>query len=322
MASFLRQKLLILLFTLFLAATVIFAVLHLLPGNAAQVLMGPDADPEAVAALAAQLGLDVPVWQRFAGWLAGLLHGDLGMSYAYGEPVLDLLLERLQLTLPLAVLALAISSLLALPIGVYAAAHQGRWPDRLLMGLTQLGLAIPSFWLAMLLIVFFAVRLQWFAAGGFPGWSADEGGGLLPALHALVLPTLALAAVQTAILARLTRAAVLEHVGADFVRTARAKGLSRHQVLWGHVLRNAMGPILTLLGLQFANLLAGAIVVENVFYLPGLGRLLFQAVANRDLLVVQNGVLLLVTLVIVVNFAIDVLHAWLDPRIRVPERSA
>ena len=322
MALFLRQKLLILLFTLFLAATVIFAVLHLLPGNAAQVLMGPDADPEAVAALAAQLGLDAPAWQRFAGWLIGLLHGDLGNSYAYGEPVLDLLLQRLQLTLPLAVLALAISGLLALPIGVYAAAYQGRWPDRALMGLTQLGLAVPSFWLAMLLIVFFAVRLQWFAAGGFPGWHADEGGGLLPALHALVLPTLALAAVQTAILARLTRAAVLEHVGADFVRSARAKGLSRHQVLWGHVLRNAMGPILTLLGLQFANLLAGAIVVENVFYLPGLGRLLFQAIANRDLLVVQNGVLLLVTLVIVVNFAIDVLHAWLDPRIRVPGRSA
>ncbi|MFC4622300.1 ABC transporter permease [Comamonas nitrativorans] len=322
MALFLRQKLLILLFTLFLAATVIFAVLHLLPGNAAQVLMGPDADPEAVAALATQLGLDVPAWQRFAGWLVGLLRGDLGHSYAYGEPVLDLLLERLQLTLPLTVLALAISGLLALPIGVYAAAHQGRWPDRVLMGLTQLGLAVPSFWLAMLLIVFFAVRLQWFAAGGFPGWGADEGGGLLPALHALVLPTLSLAAVQTAILARLTRAAVLEHVSADFVRTARAKGLGRHQVLWGHVLRNAMGPILTLLGLQFANLLAGAIVVENVFYLPGLGRLLFQAIANRDLLVVQNGVLLLVTLVIVVNFAIDVLHAWLDPRIRVPERSA
>ena len=318
MAHFLWQKLLALLLTLLAAAALIFAVLHLLPGNAAQVLLGPDADPQAVAALATQLGLDTPAWPRFTGWLRGLLHGDLGHSYAYGEPVADLLLQRLQLTVPLALLALGVSGLLALPMGLYAAAYQGRWPDKLLMGSTQLGLAIPSFWLAMLLIVVFAVRLQWVSAGGFPGWTQDSGGGLLPALQALILPTLALAGVQTAILARLTRSAVLEHVGADFVRTARAKGLGRHQILWGHVLRNAMGPILTLLGLQFANLLAGAIVVENVFYLPGLGRLLFQAIANRDLLVVQNGVLLLVAMVIVVNFWVDVLHAWLDPRIRLP----
>ena len=316
MGLFLVKRLLTLFITLVATSAIVFAVLEILPGNAAQVLMGPDADPSAVAAKTVELGLNQPALQRYGHWIAGLLRGDMGLSYAYGSSVSELIGERLQLTVPLALLALGVSCLLALPMGLYAAAYQGRWPDKLLMGSTQLGLAIPSFWLAMLLIVVFAVRLQWVSAGGFPGWTQDSGGGLLPALQALILPTLALAGVQTAILARLTRSAVLEHVGADFVRTARAKGLGRHQILWGHVLRNAMGPILTLLGLQFANLLAGAIVVENVFYLPGLGRLLFQAIANRDLLVVQNGVLLLVAMVIVVNFWVDVLHAWLDPRVR------
>ncbi len=238
--------------------------------------------------LATQLGLDTPAWPRFTGWLRGLLHGDLGHSYAYGEPVADLLLQRLQLTVPLALLALGVSALLALPMGLYAAAYQGRWPDKLLMGSTQLGLAIPSFWLAMLLIVVFAVRLQWVSAGGFPGWTQDSGGGLLPALQALILPTLALAGVQTAILARLTRSAVLEHVGADFVRTARAKGLGRHQILWGHVLRNAMGPSLDPAGAAVCQPAGRGHRGGKRVYLPGLGRLLFQAIANRDLLVVRK----------------------------------
>lgn len=313
-AYFVRRSFSMLL-TLLATSALVFVVLDWLPGNAAQVLMGADADPQAVAALAEQLGLQHSAWQRYSQWLLGLAQGDWGESYAYSQPVLPLLLERLALTLPLALLAMAVSAVLALVVGMAAAAWHPRPAATGLMAVAQLGMAVPSFWLAMLLIMWFAIHLQWLPAGGFPGWSAAEGGGLWPGLQALILPTLALAAVQAAVLARLSRSAILEVLQEDFVRTARAKGLGASAILWGHVLRNAMLPVLTLMGLQFAQLLAGAIVVENVFYLPGLGRLLFQAIANRDLVLVRNGVLLLAALVVLVNFCIDLLYAWIDPRI-------
>ena len=315
MSLFLLKRLLTLAATLLGASAVVFGVLEVLPGNAAQVMMGPDAAPEAVQALSAQLGLDQPAWQRYLQWLQGLLHGDMGLSHAYGSPVLELVLERLAITVPLALMAMAITTALALAAGIYAASHHRRWGDLGVMGLAQIGIAIPNFWFAILLILVFSVKLQWFSAGGFPGWSEAGGGGLLPALQALLLPAISLAVVQAAILARITRSAVLEVLREDFVRTARAKGLSRRAVLWGHVLRNAMIPVVTVMGLQFANLLAGTIVVENVFYLPGLGRLIFQSIANRDLVVVRNCVLLLAAMVVVVNFIVDLLYAAIDPRI-------
>lgn len=315
MSVFLLKRLLTLAATLLGASAVVFGVLEVLPGNAAQMMMGPDASPEAVQALAAQLGLDQPAWQRYLQWLQGLLHGDLGVSHAYGSPVLELVLERLAITVPLALMAMALTTALALAAGIYAAAHHKRWGDLGVMGLAQIGIAIPNFWFAILLILVFSVKLQWFSAGGFPGWREADGGGLLVALQALLLPAIALAVVQAAILARITRSAVLEVLREDFVRTARAKGLSRRAVLWGHVLRNAMIPVVTVMGLQFANLLAGTIVVENVFYLPGLGRLIFQSIANRDLIVVRNCVLLLAAMVVVVNFIVDLLYAAIDPRI-------
>jgi peptide/nickel transport system permease protein len=219
-------------------------------------------------------------------------------------------------SVPLALLAMALTATIALAAGIYAAAHHRRAGDTGVMLLSQLGLAVPSFWLAILLILLFAVQLQWVGAGGFPGWRADDGGGLWTGLRALVLPALALAAVQAAILARVTRSSVLEALREDYVRTARAKGLSRRQVLWRHVLRNAMIPVLTIMGLQFANLVTGAIVVENVFVLPGLGRLVFQAIANRDLVLVRDVVMLLAAVVVIVNFAVDVLVALVDPRLR------
>jgi peptide/nickel transport system permease protein len=234
------------------------------------------------------------------------------MSHAYSSPVLDLVLERLALTVPLAVLAMTLTTGLALAAGMYAASHHNRLGDTGLMGLAQLGIAVPNFWFAILLILLFSVHLQWLPAGGFPGWGED----VLGSLQSLLLPALALAVVQAAILARITRSAVLDVLQEDFVRTARAKGLSRRATLWRHVLRNAMVPIMTVMGLQFANLLAGTIVVENVFYLPGLGRLIFQAIANRDLIVVRNCVLLLAALVILVNFLVDVLYAVVDPRVK------
>ena len=185
------------------------------------------------------------------------------------------------------------------------------------MAASQIGIAIPNFWFAILLILLFSVKLRWFSAGGFPGWSVDGGGGPGPAFKALLLPAVALAVVQAAILARITRSAVLDVLREDFVRTARAKGLSRRQVLWRHVLRNAFVPVLTVMGLQFANLLTGTVVIENVFSLPGLGRLVFQAIANRDLIVVQNVVMLLAAAVIVISFIVDVLYVVIDPRLKV-----
>ena len=312
MSLFLLKRLLTLIATLVGASVVVFLVLEILPGNAAQMLMGPDAAPEAVLALAVKLGLNLPPMQRYWQWVSGMLVGDLGLSYAYSSPVLELVLERLALTVPLAMMAMALTTVLALVVGVYAASRHNRLGDVGLMGLTQIGIAVPNFWFAILLILLFSVHLQWFAAGGFPGW--DE--GVAEGLKALLLPALSLAVVQAAILARITRSAVLEVLREDFVRTARAKGLSQRATLWRHVLRNAMIPVVTVMGLQFANLLAGTIVVENVFYLPGLGRLIFQSISNRDLIVVRNCVMLLATMVIVVNFVVDVLYAVIDPRVK------
>jgi peptide/nickel transport system permease protein len=226
--------------------------------------------------------------------------------------VSELVLERLALTVPLAVLAMSLTIVLALSAGIYAAARHNKLGDVGLMGLSQIGIAIPNFWFAILLILLFSVQLKWFSAGGFPGWEEDW----VDALRALILPALSLAVVQAAILARITRSAVLEVLREDFVRTARAKGASQRRVLWGHVLRNAMVPVVTVMGLQFAELLAGTIVVESVFYLPGLGRLIFQSIANRDLIVVRNCVMLLAAMVVIVNFLVDLLYAAIDPRVK------
>jgi peptide/nickel transport system permease protein len=316
MLAFLLQRLASFAATLAVASLVVFAVLELLPGRPAEVMLGDTATPEAIAALEAKLGLDKPAPQRYLFWVGGLLRGDSATSYAYDTPTFELIAERLQVSLPLALLAMALTVVVALAAGVYAASHHRRAGDTGVMLLSQLGLSIPNFWLAILLILLFAVQLQWVGAGGFPGWTEDDGGGLGAGLAALLLPALSLAAVQAAILARVTRSSVLEALREDYVRTARAKGLSRSQVLYGHVLRNAMIPVLTIMGLQFANLITGAIIVENVFVLPGIGRLVFQAIANRDLVLVRDVVMLLAAVVVLVNFVVDVLYAVVDPRLR------
>jgi len=313
---FLFKRLATFLATLAVASALVFAVLELLPGNVAQVMLGDTATPEALAALEKKLGLDQPAPLRYAQWLGGLLQGRTAMSTSYSTPTAELIAERLQVTLPLAALAMVLTTVLALSLGLYAAARHNTLADVGVMAGSQLGIAIPSFWFAILLILLFAVKLQWVSAGGFPGWSEDDGGGLGAGLVALLLPAIALALVQAAILARVTRSAVLEVMREDFVRTARAKGLSRRQVLWRHVLRNAMIPVLTIMGLQFANLITSAIVIENVFVLPGIGRLVFQAIANRDLVVVRDVVMLLVAVVVVVNLVVDVLYALVDPRLK------
>ncbi len=305
--------------TLLAASLVVFAVLELLPGSPAQVMLGETATAEAIAALEARLGLDRPAPVRYASWIGGLLRGQSAVSYAYDTPTFELIAERLQVSLPLALLAMTLTVVVALVLGIYAASRHNGPGDFGVMVLSQLGVAVPSFWLAILLILLFAVQWQWVSAGGFPGWSGAEAsdGGLWPGLKALLLPALSLAAVQAAILTRVTRSSVLEAMREDYVRTARAKGLSRRAVLWRHVLRNAMIPVLTIMGLQFANLITGAIVVENVFVLPGIGRLVFQAINNRDLVLVRDVVMLLAAVVVAINFVVDVLYALVDPRLRV-----
>jgi peptide/nickel transport system permease protein len=313
---FLAKRLATFFATLAVASLLVFAVLELLPGNVAQVMLGDTATPESIAALEKKLGLDRPAAERYTAWIAGLLKGETANSLSYGTPTAELIVERLRVTVPLALLAMVLTTVLALAFGVYAAARHNRAGDVGVMLASQLGIAIPNFWFAIMLILLFAVQLQWVSAGGFPGWSEADGGGLFAALQSLALPAIALALVQAAILARVTRSSVLEVMREDYVRTARAKGLSARATLWRHVLRNAMIPVLTIMGLQFANLITGTIVVENVFVLPGIGRLVFQAIANRDLVVVRDVVMLLVAVVIVVNFVVDVLYALVDPRLR------
>lgn len=316
MPLFVLRRLLSFVLTLLATSVVVFAVLELLPGNAAQVILGETATPESIAAMEEKLGLNQPAATRYLSWMGGMLQGQTGLSISYDTPTAQLMAERMQVTLPLAVMAMGLTVALALALGIYAASQQNKAGDVGVMTLSQLGLALPNFWLAILLILLFAVHLEWVSAGGFPAWSEDDGGGIFEGIKALLLPAMALAAVQTAILTRVTRSAVLDTLREDFVRTARAKGLSRRQVLWGHVLRNAMIPVLTVMGLQFGNLITSAIVIENVFVLPGIGRLIFQAIANRDLIVVRDVVMLLSALVILINFCIDVLYAWIDPRLK------
>jgi peptide/nickel transport system permease protein len=312
MSLFILKRLATLIATLIGASVIVFLVLEILPGNAAQMLMGPDAAPEAVAALATKLGLDQPAWTRYWHWIAGLLTGNLGDSYAYSSPVLDLILERLALTVPLALLAMALTTVLALLVGVTAAARHNKLGDVGLMGLTQVGIAIPNFWFAILLILVFSVQLQWFSAGGFEGWSE----GIFAGIKSLLLPALSLAVVQAAILARITRSAVLEVMREDFVRTARAKGVSEKWVVLKHCLRNALIPVVTMMGLQFGFLLGGSIVVEAVFNWPGLGRLLVDAVDMRDYPIIQTLVLLFSLEFILINLVVDVLYGFINPTIR------
>lgn len=312
MLAFMLRRLVGLAATLAATALIVFVVLEILPGDPAAVMMGINATPETVAAVRAEYGLDQPAAVRFVQWMGGLVRGDLGNSYTYKVPISGLIAERAQVTLPLALMAVLLASAFGIPVGIFAAARANtRW-DAAVMALSQIGLAVPNFWFGILLVLTFAVTLGWFPSGGFPGWTA----GVWPAFQSLMLPALALALPQGAIIARMTRSAVLEALQEDFVRTARAKGLSWRQTLTGHVLRNAMPPVVTILGLQFSVLMAGAIIIENVFSLPGLGRLMFQSIAQHDIIVVKDLVVLFAALVVTMNFIVDVAYGWIDPRLR------
>lgn len=312
MIRYILGRLVSLCVSLIVASLVIFAIVEVVPGDPAAFMLGVNARPDTIAALRAELGLDQSMVERYLSWVGGMLTGDFGVSYTYRTPVSQMVLDRIGVSLPLALMALGLTILIAFPAGIYAASRRGRVGDLGVMGATQLGVAVPNFWFAMILVLIFAIKLRWVSAGGFPGWEA----GPVAALKALILPSIALALPQAAILTRVMRSSLLDMLGEDFIRTARAKGLSRRQALWRHAVRNALIPVLTIIGLQFAFLLAGAIVIEQVFFLPGLGRLIFQSISARDLIVVESVVMLLVAMVILVNFTVDLAYAAVDPRLR------
>ncbi len=315
MSIFLAKRFATFILTLLGTSAVVFLALEVLPGDPALTILGVDAPESAYIALREKLGLDRPALVRYGDWSMGFLTGNLGISYTYKVPVSELLSGRLALTVPLALIAMVLTVIFAVCLGVYAASNHNRAGDYGVMGFSQLGIAVPNFWFGLLLILLFAVKLGWFSAGGFPGWERD----VWLSLKAMMLPAIALAMVQAAILARITRSSVLEVAREDYVRTARAKGLSRRATLWRHVLRNALIPMVTIMGVQFANLLAGTIVVESVFSLPGIGRLIFQSISNRDLIVVMSLTMILAGIVITVNFIVDLAYALIDPRMRMHE---
>ena len=313
MSVFLAWRLLTFLITVSGASVLIFLLLEVLPGDPALTMLGVDAPESAIKAIRLELGLDRPALVRYVEWIVGLLQGEMGNSYVYKVPVADLIGQRLQVTLPLSIGAMLVATLVALSLGIFAATNHNRIGDYGVMGFSQLGLAIPDFWFGILLIILFAVIFQWLPSGGFPGW--DE--GIWRGVRSLILPILTLSLSLTAVMTRVTRSSVLEEAQEDYVRTARAKGLSQRAALWGHVLRNALVPVLTIGGLLVATVVTGTLVIENVFALPGLGKLIFDAISNRDLMVVKNLVLLFAAIVVFVNFVVDILYALVDPRIRI-----
>src|SRR5438067_4625852 len=301
-----------LLVSLVVASVLVFVVVNVLPGDVAAVILGTNATPEALDTLRHQLGLDQPGWLRYLQWIGGMLRGDFGISLLSHSDVGPLIIQKLSVSGPLAVASAAIALAVALPLGVVAGTQYHKPSGALISAISLIGIAVPAFWAGLLLTTVFAIQLRLFPAGGFPNdWSTDP----LAAIRSLVLPALALGLVQAAVLTRYIRSAIVDVQREDFIRTARAKGLTRWQALRIHGFRYAAIPVVTILGIQLTGLLVGAIVVENVFVLPGLGRLLFQSVGNRDLIVVQDLVMLLTAVVLVVNFLVDVSYRLIDPRI-------
>ncbi|MBW2122144.1 MAG: ABC transporter permease [Deltaproteobacteria bacterium] len=312
MTTYLIKRLIVLVLTLFLVSIVIFVVMRIIPGDPAQIILGLQASQEAVAALREQLGLNRPLAVQYLSWVGELLRGNMGQSINYGVPISGLVIQRLAVTGPLTLMAVLFSVAVSIPMGIYASTHQNRPGDYGVMLFSQIGLAVPAFWAGLLLILLFAVRLHWFSSGGFPGWSRSFWGSI----RSLLLPAVSLGLIRAAVLARLTRSSLLEVLREDYIQTARSKGLKERTVIYKHAFRNAVIPVLTILGLQVGQLMAGAIIIEQVFFLPGLGRLVYLAINQRDLPVVQTVVLFIASVIVIVNFLVDLMYAFLDPRIR------
>jgi len=290
----------------------VFWVLAVLPGDPATRILGTQATPENVERLRQDLGIDRSIPVQYLDWVGGTVTGDLGTSYITDEAISPQIFDRLRITLPLAFFGMFLATVIAVPAGVYAASHHRNKGDTAVSIASQIGISIPAFWAGLLLTTFVAVKWGLLPANGFPGWEDS----IIDALRHLVLPAVSLALVQGAILTRYVRSAVLEVMREDYIRTARAKGLTRGAALWRHGLRNAAIPVVTVLGLQLAALLAGTVVIERVFVLPGLGQLLIQAIERRDLLTVQGATLVITAVILAVNLLVDLAYNVIDPRLR------
>ena len=312
MTAFLLRRVLSLVPVLLVVALVAFMLLRWVPGDPAAVIAGESATAEQVAAIRMHMGLDEPIARQFLIWIGHVLRGDFGESYFFKQPVIDLILQRMEPTLALGAFALALAVVVAVPMGVLAAFRQGEWVDRVVMGLSVLGFSMPVFVVGYGLMYLFAVELEWLPVQGYARLSE----GLGPFLQRLILPGVTLALVYIALVARMTRTSVLEVLNEDYIRTARAKGLSDREVLVHHALRNAAVPVLTVIGIGLAVLIGGAVVTESVFAIPGLGRLTVEAVLSRDFPVIQALILLFSVGYVLVNLLIDIGYALLDPRIR------
>jgi len=314
--EFTLRRLLQVLPVVVLSSVGVFLLLHLVPGDPVAVLAGPDATPETIQAMRQELGLDRSLPVQYGIWLGRVLRGDFGRSYAYRRPVGELILQRIPATVELAVAGLTLALLVAIPTGVLAAVRQGSVFDWLASTLSGFAIAVPNFWFGILAIIVFSLTLGWLPPGGMVELSRDPVAGL----RFLVLPAVTLALNQAAVLSRFVKASVLEVLNEDYVRTARAKGLSEPQVTRRHVVRAALIPVATVLGLEFGRLLGGAVIVESVFAWPGMGRLIVQGILHRDYPIVQATLLLLVITFVAVNLATDLVYGLLDPRIRLSAR--
>jgi peptide/nickel transport system permease protein len=311
MAYFIR-RLFLLFITLVLVSLITFAVFQIIPGDPIRIMLGPEADETQIETLEKELGLDQPLHIQYFNWIGGAITGDFGNSIRFSRPVSDLIVDRIPITFSLAVLSVILVVLIAIPLGVYVARKPNSLMDYTFSTVTQVGMAIPSFWLGMLLILYLGMTFSFFQISGYVPWSES----ILGALGSLMLPALTIAIPQIAVSFRYIRTSVLEQMQRDYVRTARSKGMREKSLMYRHVLRNAMVPILTVFGLIFAEVVAGTIIVEQVFGLPGLGSLLITAISYRDFPLVQ-GIVMYITLVVVfINFIIDILYSMIDPRIR------
>ena len=307
------RKIVTLIITLLFISMLSFAAFSVIPGNAAISKLGTDATPERVAALEASMGLDKPVIVRYGNWLKDALHGDFGESYQYeGVRVSELLAQRLPTTIILALLSLVIILVLSIPLGILSAKYSGKWLDTLINQLTQITMAIPAFFLGIILTYIFGIALKWFQVGKFVSLSEDPAG----CIKYLIFPALAIALPKLAMVVKFLRNSVLGEMQKDYVRTAYSKGNDKNKVLYRHILKNALIPVITFTAMIIAEIMAGSIIVEQVFSVPGIGRLLVSSISNRDYPVVQAMVVYITAIVIIINFIVDMLYQLADPRVR------
>lgn len=312
MSRYVVRRFLAMIPVLFLVSVLVFGLIHIVPGDPAAVILGRDATPEQIAVLREELGLNDPVLVQYGRWLSGVFAGNLGESLVSKQPVADQIVQKFPTTLSVAVASMLLAVGLGVPLGVLAAVKRNTVADAAVMSLSLLGISVPSFWAGILLIILFSVKLKWLPAVGFVSIFDDFSAGL----RFLIMPCLTLGLILTGVVARMTRSSMLEVMGSDYIRTARAKGLSKPVVTFRHGLRNALIPVVTVIGLEFGWLLGGTVVVESVFNIPGMGRMMVHAIGGRDFPLVQGVVLYVATIYVLINLVVDLLYSLLNPRIR------